>query len=204
MKKIPCLIFIFFLFIDLAFCAQEEFTFEFKEKGIVVYSKNISGSNIKEFYSSTVLNGNIRDIVHIINDFSSYNRLFPDVYYSELVESNDAFDIYYQIIDDNFFLKKRELFVEKKIFYDNDLIVIRFNAISHKKYPVTKAYFRITNLYGEWILTDYMSGQKTIVLYRIKRDLAGYLPDFILNRINKSHAFNILYFLKEYLYSTGK
>ena len=153
MKRIiVCLLLTFFI---LPVWGKEEWKKEFSKNGVVVYTRAVSGSDIKEFRGICTINADIETVNNALSDIPNLASWMPDCLVSKIVKKKSENNLtIYQVIKTPWPLDDRDFTFETKIIRKDNKIIRTVNAVSDGAYPPVKKYVRIKNMSGRWILSS--------------------------------------------------
>ncbi len=187
-----------YLIVASGLSAQDGWYTEFTKNGITVYTRTVSGSDIKEFKGIGIIDAPADVVNNVLDDIPNLANWMPDCLVSKIVEkkSND-YMILYQVIKTPWPLNSRDFTFETKITKDKEKIIRTVKAVPHPSYPPTGNYVRITNMTGQWTLIRQDNNTKTLAIYQIKTDPAGNIPVSIANTTSKKLPYETILRLKQ-------
>ncbi|MDX1960984.1 MAG: START domain-containing protein [Leptospiraceae bacterium] len=175
MKKI----FIYFLFIlpSLLF----SWDLAKNSNSIKVYTRNVEGSELKEFKATTSLKTSLSALVALLKDESAMLSWWPDSKVAKIVKETSASDWYYYFeIKAPFPVNNRDMINRFQVSQAADKKVT-ITLTTHPEYmPVKSGIVRLPKLKGFWQLTPQTDGNVEII-YQLHSEPGGSLPDFLAN-----------------------
>lgn len=188
----------FLLVITSGLRAQDGWYTEFTKNGITVYTRGVTGSDIREFKGISIIDAPADVVNNVLDDIPNLANWMPDCLVSKIVEkkSND-YMILYQVIKTPWPLNSRDFTFETRITKDKEKIIRTVRAVPHSSYPPTGNYVRITNMTGQWTLLRQDNNTRTLAIYQIKTDPAGNIPVAVANTTSKKLPYETLLRLKQ-------
>jgi hypothetical protein len=158
------------------------------EDGVKGYARAIPGSRIQEVRSTIVLPARIEVVGAVLRDVEGLARPGADCSEARYLERLDR-DRYaiYVAYDLTWPVSNRDAVIQVRNRYDLDRgrVISRLRAVSDPRVPPRKGFTRITDLTAEFVV-EYITREKTAVIYTSRTDPGGSIPTWLVNRGNKS------------------
>ncbi|MFY0626128.1 MAG: hypothetical protein JXR07_07535 [Reichenbachiella sp.] len=170
------------------------------KNGIMVYTREAEGSDIKEFKAITTLDANLEDIIVVLQDYENYPKWYDHVKTSYLIEKkeNEA-NIYHLEMGMPFPFSNRDVVCKMVIDDSKDWVEVWItNEIGIK--PPDDGIVRMPVASGSWKLKQ-ISSNKVEVHHQFKGDPAGNIPAGIVNMFLVAGPLNTMTQLQEYISS---
>lgn len=192
MKRIISLFFILFSFTG-------NFAWELKKdsEGIQVFTRQIEGSQLREFKAVTVYKGSLKSIVAVMRDPDAACSWFPDCREFKLLKVNSQFSsVGYMRIKAPFPVNDRDNITQTVLSQDKKSKAVKISITAIPNYiPETSGVVRVTKAQGYWLFTP-KSENETEVVYQVHAEPGGALPDMIANSFVTESPFKALKNLK--------
>ena len=190
--------FIVFLLIPFG-QSNQEMAWELKkeEDGIKVYTREVEGSNIKEFKASSQITASQETVFNILLNIPNYPKWIEDVDSSAILNKSDnKRDFYYQL-SLPWPVKDRDIAMSMKISYQEDKSILleldgNANLIEEKN-----EFIRMNDVIGQWLVTP-IDDNKCEVTYQFLADPEGFLPAWVVNIFIVDGPFKTLQNLNNY------
>jgi len=159
-----------------------------KSEGIVVYSKDLTESDLFAFKAKGVLKGPIESYLDLIRRVSEHKRWSPSLIDKYVVEKRSEIEV---ITRDVHFLPwpltNRDLIVHNKLYLDHEegYLVVGAHSIEHEDYPIKEDFVRARLSVGAIFLRP-KSKDKTEIKLIIHIDPKGSVPHWMINEIQKN------------------
>jgi len=159
-----------------------------EEDGVKGYARSVPGSKILEVRSTLVLPARIEVVGAVLRDVESLARPGSSCTEARFVERPDRNHYtFYAAYDMPWPLSDRDVVIQVSNRYDlaRGRVVATLRATQHPRIPPRHGYLRITNLVAEFVV-EYLSRERTGVIYTSRTDPGGLVPAWLVNRGNKS------------------
>jgi hypothetical protein len=186
-----------FFILPTLFVQESEWELKKDEAGIKIFTREVEGTNIKEFKASTIINASSETLYNIILDVENYPKWIEDVGYAEKLHHIDGqIGMYYQL-KLPWPIKDRDMAMVSNInLRDNNSILFDLEGKTSLK-DEDKDFIRITEINGEWSINP-IDKNKSEVTYRFLADPEGFLPAWVVNIFIVDGPFKTLQNLEEY------
>jgi hypothetical protein len=155
--------------------------------GVKGYSRSVPGSKILELRSTMVVPARIEVVGAVLRDVESLARSDTGCVEARFLEKQDR-DHYtfYTAYDLPWPLSDRDAAIEVAVRYDLDRgrVIATLRAVDHPRAPRRKRFVRITDLTAKFVV-EYISRDRTGVVFTSRTDPAGRIPAFLINYGNK-------------------
>ncbi len=155
-----------------------------KEKGIQVYTRNISGSPLKAFKGIVTLPTHLAAIIATINDTSAYTQLFHKAKYAQELKRISKTESYRYIVTAlPWPIKNRDSIIHSTLKQNPKSKVVQITLNAAPNYiPQKPNLVRIQKLTGRWLLIPEKDQVK--VIYEISVSPGGNLPMWLINSMS--------------------
>ncbi len=175
------------LSIGLSFFAGNAFAWEKfdEENGITAYRKNVPGSPIVAFKGDADVNASVERILWVLtnNKYKTewVNRLKTSY---ELERKTPHHAVIYQVFKLPFPISNRDYVYEGKVIRKGEQILVDLKSTTHRKAPKTEG---VRAHLKRCVYTLTPKGEnKTHISVEVHTDPKGWLPTWLVNRIQKS------------------
>lgn len=174
------------LFVALFLKQENNEVFEWQlrksESGIVVYSRDVEGSNFKELKSIFEIKTSLSSVVALLKDFDSYpqwvyrcgeSKLLKKISYKE--------SIHYQTVVAPWPVDNRDFIV--RVFLNQDTVsgkIVQTGQCLPNYLPPMKDHVRIQLFNAKWTITPLQNGFLKIE-YQLMVDPGGNVPAWLVN-----------------------
>ena len=147
------------------------------KEGVKIYTRQIEGSNFREFKGEIITKSNMSSILSIIDSVPEYTRWMMNCTYSERVKKiNKTSGYNYYVVDAPWPVSDRDLCSYYCIKQDTATKIVTMTLKGAKDYiPGKPDRIRIPILNGFWQLTPIAKGV-TRVVYQVHCDIGGTIP----------------------------
>jgi ribosome-associated toxin RatA of RatAB toxin-antitoxin module len=147
---------------------------------IVIYTRSVEGSGIKEFLAIAEMSGTKERFREIITDFDNYTDWSPDCRSVEVIEQEPPDDFTYHMrLKVPFPFTKRDI-VQQLILKESEKeLHIRIINRPSKKQELDE-YVRMQKGDGEWLIKQ-ISSDIISVRFQYLADPGGGIPDWLVN-----------------------
>jgi len=165
--------------------------------GITVHTREVSGTSIKAFKATTIINANEEVLVNILLDVENYPLWIEDVSNAKkLFHHPDSIGMYYQMTLP-WPMKDRDMamisHIEKKANNATLLNIVGADNLV----PEKEDFIRITKVNGQWHIKP-IEDNKCEITYQFLADPEGFLPAWVVNIFIVDGPFKTLQNLEEY------
>lgn len=153
-----------------------------EENGIKIYTRNVSGSPVKEVKAFLQLNASLSSVVAVIRDFENYPLWIYKCAHAKLLKSVGDSDMYYYHITDTPWPVEDRDMVSRVVITQNDKsLELKINSTGIPDYlPKRDGFLRLPKSNTLWILTPI--GPNLIqAQYILSIDPGGDVPVWLLN-----------------------
>jgi ribosome-associated toxin RatA of RatAB toxin-antitoxin module len=186
------------LFLPVKILAQtSKWELKKEEDGITVYTREVAGTDIKEFKASTKLSSPIEKIYRVLLDVDNYPAWIEDVVNArKIFQAGDSLGMYYQL-NLPWPMKDRDLAMVTHIKNNEDSSILLQIVGTSKLVAENDDFIRIKEAKGQWLISP-LTGDETEVTYRFLADPEGFLPAWVINIFIIDGPFKTLENLEEY------
>lgn len=178
---------LFFLFISLLFVApifgQQNWTLKKKEKEILVYTKDMDQSSIKQIKIVSTFNSTLSALMHLLWDVKVYPEWVPHCKSARsLKKISDRSIYYYAESSFPWPLQNRDMVAHS--YFEQDLSTYEIRVTTDNvpdEYPIQKGLVRVQIFKAIWVLKPLENG-KVEVSYFLHTEPSGNVPNWITNR----------------------
>ena len=165
--------------------------------GIRSYSRTVPGSATMEFKATTVLDARMEVVAQIIRDVTSFPQWMASCTQAQIVKKFDENTMIVHILMDFPVVSDRDLVVRADTAYDlsKARAVVTLSQVTSSDVPVPKGVVRMPEFSGTYII-EYISREKTGIIYTYRANPGGSIPSFIANGFSKNLLFDTLKSLK--------
>lgn len=171
-----------------------------KKNKISIYARNLENSGLLAVKAVTVIDAEIFKVAELLRDIDAQKKWRTMAGKSMLIKKiNDQHLVFYNELNLDWPLEDRYFFLEAtvNILTDQAQAVIDVNAINEDFTGIEKSKgIRLKKIHAQIIL-QYISENKTGIIYQLIADPEGNLPHFIVNLFNKEYLYNDLHNLKK-------
>lgn len=163
---------------------------------IVIYTRSVEGSGIKEFLAIAEMSGTKERFREIITDFDNYTDWSPDCRSVEVIEQEPPDDFTYHMrLKVPFPFTKRDI-VQQLILKESEKeLYIRIINRPSKKQELDE-YVRMQEGDGEWLIKQ-ISSDKISVRFQYLADPGGGIPDWLVNSFIVKNPYKSLQNIRE-------
>jgi ribosome-associated toxin RatA of RatAB toxin-antitoxin module len=182
-KEVNLLVLLSFMFLFTAFNLSETTSWtKAKEKdGVTVYTRDVEGSELKEFKAYTTVNASLNEVLKVLTNFETYPKWMHNYSNTKLLKKiNDDEYIYYAVMDAPWPVWDRDVvihFKKQKTDYGYIVHVKNKNSYMDEKEDCV----RMKHFEGTWQLHD--QNGKTKVISQVHADPSGKIPTWLANNI---------------------
>lgn len=182
--------------IDLS--AAGKWKLEKNSDGIKSYSRSVPGTDILEIKAITVIDARMEVVGEVLRDVSAMPRWMADCSEARIVKMFNRNDmIVHIVLDFPMPVNDRDLVVRSSSIYDlkHARGIVNLRAAEHPDAPLKKGRVRMSTFSGTYQL-EYLSRNKTGVIYSYRADPGGNIPPFVVNMFSKKSLYKTLMGLK--------
>jgi len=158
------------------------------EDGVKGYTRSVRGSALYEVRSTIIVPARIEVVGAVLRDVEGLKRPGSSCLEARLIERQDANHYtFYVAYDFPWPVSDRDAVIQVVNRYDLDKgrVIADLRAVSHPRLPRRKDRLRITDLRSQFVI-EYISRERTGVVYTSRADPTGHIPTFLVNRGSKS------------------
>lgn len=188
----------FFLPLTLFAAGNWEQTEADPENDILVYTRSVEYSPIKEYKGKTTVTASLDALVYLMADVESFSRWMHNVECSRTLERiSDTERIIYVAQGVPWPMSNRDLVLHSKLRVDPDTRKVTIDVEARPDaYPEQEGYFRIRMMTSTWQFTPQENG-KVEVVYTTHVDPGGNIPHQLVNAHTLDTPLNSLRGLRE-------
>jgi len=157
------------------------------EEGVRGYSRAVDGSDIVELRSTIVVPAKIEVVGAVLRDVEGLKRPGTTCTEARFIEKRDHNSYtFYLAYDFPWPLSDRDVVIEVITRYhiDKGRVVSDLRAVEHPEVPAREGYVRIKDLRSQFVI-EFLSRDRTGVVFTTRVDPAGQLPAFLINVSSK-------------------
>ncbi len=148
--------------------------------GIVVYTRHVEFSPIREFFAEATMKGSIGKFKEIIKDPGLQPKWLPNCIETRLIASSGDNDItYHMMLRVPFPFDNRDL-VQRLVMHESDSLLVVDIINAKDKVPEEKNYVRMPVIGGSWRVEE-LPGGKVKVQFQYFADPGGKIPSWLIN-----------------------
>jgi hypothetical protein len=154
-----------------------------KEKnGVKVFTRNIEGSNFKEFKSVGTHSGSISSLISVLQDDNNFCNWFPDCKEFKLLKKPSRLERYqYMVVKAPFPVNNRDTIQYTILNQDPVTKTVTINlSASPETLPEVPGTIRVPKSRGMWKFTP-LENNKVEVIFQLHSDPGGSLPEWVAN-----------------------
>jgi hypothetical protein len=155
--------------------------------GVRGYTRTVAGSNLVDVRSTIVVPAKIEIVGAVLRDVEGLKRAGSSCIEARIIEKRDRNHYtFYVAYDFPWPVSDRDAVVKVTTRYDLNKarVIADLRAIRHPKVPPREGRVRITKMTSQFVV-EYISRNKTGVVYTSRADPGGSLPSFLVNRGSK-------------------
>mgnify|MGYP000154624432 CR=1 FL=1 len=164
---------------------------ERSDEHIVIYSRKIPGTEIREVKATAVMTGTISEAVTIIFDRKSHPGTMPYIIKSVVLAKDEQCDVSYNIVSLPLASNRDYLVRSCLERISTHEVKLWWEPATHPDYPPNNENVRVTVNRG-WYIFRQIEPDKLLVDYYIYTDPGGSLPPFIKNIANRTGVSDVL------------
>jgi hypothetical protein len=158
--------------------------------GIQIFTRTVEGSSLVELKAITIIDSNMKTIIEVLRDVTAYPEWQKSCREAKILKRLGADDFIIHVMLSLPVVSDRDAVIKSQAEADMDRarMHINFNKIEMPEVPSPKGMVRMAEFSGQFLL-EYISRDKTGVIYRYKADPGTGIPSFMVNMFGK----NVLY-----------
>lgn len=183
MKKHLCVLLILLLSISVNISwGQSSWELAKNKNGIKVYTRNISGSNFKEFKGEMTVNTTMSALIALIDDIDNYTNWVHNCIKAERLETVSRTEgVNYTAVTAPWPVSDRDLIIRYQMAQNRRTHEVRIQMTGIEDYiPKKRGFVRVPALSGQWLFSPAAAGQITIT-YQVHSETGGHVPASIAN-----------------------
>lgn len=158
-----------------------EWELEKNKDGIKVYTRDVSGSDIKEYKAYATVHSDRITIARVLTRVGDFQNWMPNVETSRMVKQLSSTSLVcHYTVDMPWPIDNRDVVLNLSLETDNDkgisIVHLEENLSDYAEVP---GYIRMKRARGYWKLTS--NGDYTDVIYQFHADPGGSLPTSVIN-----------------------
>ena len=187
----------FFLISFTSHHQGKEWELKKEAKGISVYTRDVDGSNIKEFKATAKIASSQKTVLDILFDIPSYPKWIEDVKYAEILHVSDKErNLYYQL-SLPWPVKDRDTAMSMKISHQEGKAVLLELTGKNNLIDEKNDFVRMNSVIGQWLISP-IDDNNCEVTYQFIADPEGSLPAWVINIFIVDGPYQTLINLEEY------
>ena len=186
-----CLILL--VFISNVVDANSSWRLNKHEEGIQVFLRDTSGSPLKSFKGSMMINGSLSSIISVLADTESYPRWLYNCRSAKNIKRiNDKQSVNYLVTDMPWPVADRDMIVSSTLTQNlkTKRVEIKLQA-KPRLLPNVADKVRIEKMQGRWLLTP-IAKNKVNIVYEMSIDPGGNIPKWMVNAMAVDLPFETL------------
>jgi hypothetical protein len=176
---------------------ENEWELKKEADGIRVYTRDVKGSNIKEFKASSKLTSSQETILNILFDIPNYPKWIEDVEDARILSKNEKEMNFYYQLNLPWPLKDRDIAMSMKISPQEDASVLLDLLGRDDLIEEGDDFIRMNNVVGKWLIRP-IDDKNCEVTYQFLADPEGSLPAWVINLFIVDGPHQTLLNLEEY------
>ncbi len=168
-----------------------------EENGVVVYSKEIDGSDIIKVKTQVVINVDMQILQSILDDVSFRQKWVPYLAESRILKKiSDTEKLEYSLFVAPWPASDRDFVYRQKLLHkDDEKIIFVMNVEETDLMPEQGGVVRADMIESRYTLTSLTDSQTNVELI-FYADPKGWLPDWVVNKIQQVLPYRMLRRLK--------
>jgi hypothetical protein len=171
---------------------KDQWKLERNKNNVKVYTRNIEGSQLKEFQAITTIDGSVNSLLALIKDFGAYHLWIDNYKMAKQIKkvSEDEYYFYLEIATP-WPVTNRDIVVHLKFKKNTDgSVIVAMNGLPDYM-DKNEKLIRMPKLKGFWKLTPKEDG-KTEVICQVHAEPGGSVPDWLANSMMTDGPFNTM------------
>jgi len=188
----------FIVFFPSLVSAQNDWKLVRDSEGIKSYVRSVDGSSIYELKAITVVNAKMEVIGEVLRDIAAYPQWQSVCKEARVLDKTGPDDFVLYVILNLPVVSDRDVIVKSTAVRDLEKArtFINFNKIDAPEIKGSKGLVRMKEFSGQYVL-EYITRDKTGVVYRYSADPGKGIPSFMVNIFGKKVLHNTMIGLKE-------
>lgn len=161
--------------------------------GIKTYQRIQPGSNLLQLKAIMVIDARMENFGQVLRDLPAFPLWMDMCKQAALVSKIDENNMTLHLLMDFPVVSNRDLVVKADTVYDLSKARgnVTLNMVKNSPVPVPKGALRMPEFSGTYVF-EYITREKTGVIYTYYADPGGYLPAFAVNIVGKYMLYNTL------------
>jgi START domain len=187
----------FLLICNMNYSFAADWYLEKNKDGIKVYTRNVSGSNVKEYKAIANVKADRLAIARVLTRVGDLQNWMPNVEKSKMVKKTGSSSIIgYYTVDLSWPIENRDIVLDLWVETDNDKGVTYIKMKENlTAYAEVEGYTRIKKASGFYKLTK--NGDSTDLVYQFHSEPGGSLPTSIINMFIVDGPYDIIQALRK-------
>lgn len=171
------------------------------KEGITVWTRDVSGSDYKEFKSEVIINGTLNNIISIFEDLSTYPKWIHNCIEAEQIQKKGPLHgIRYTAIKSPWPITDRDVVFEYTVLQSKSSKIISIKLNSIKGLVPDRGRVRITQMISNYTLTP-LTKNLTKITYQSHNNPAGNIPPSLANKSFTENPYHTLFKLRQLIAS---
>ncbi len=180
-------LFLYWVFFSFALApsyvmSQSPWSLALHKEGVKVYTRNVDGSNFKEFKGEITVQATLSAIVELIDDTDHMVNWVHNCIESkrlQLVSLNEG--VNYMALSAPWPVTDRDMVIRYRRAQNRRTFEVRIEMQAEKDFlPEKKSFVRVPSMQGFWLLRPLGDGQVRII-YQVHSETGGFVPASIAN-----------------------
>jgi len=161
--------------------------------GIKTYQRVSPGSSLVDLKGITVIDARMENFGQVLRDLNAFPQWMDMCKQAELVSRIDENNMTLHLVFDFPVVANRDLVVKADTVYDLAKArgIVTLTMVKDSSVPVPAGALRMTDFNGTYVF-EYITREKTGVIYTYHADPGGYLPAFAVNIVGKYMLYRTL------------
>lgn len=167
--------------VDAARAAEVSWRLDREQDGIVVYTRPVEGSGIREFKGSALVAASVDSIRALLRDADRFKDWFPNTIESRLLDRDGNVAYQYSVLDLPWPVSDRDNIFRSQTETDpaTGRISIQVSAAPDYR-PEQPERVRVRHALGQWLL-EPVAPRKTQVTFTMHLEPGGGVPQWLIN-----------------------
>jgi len=154
-----------------------------EDKNIQVYTREVAGSELKEFKGITQIKTSVSALVALLKDKKDATQWMHNIIEYEVQEEiSEVESIVYSVSEAPWPVTNRDSYVRSILTVDANGVVTSTMKAEPEYGPLDEEYVRMPSLKGGWTFTPQEEGMVEVV-YQVHANPGGSLPNWLVNSI---------------------
>ena len=182
-----------FNFIAYAENSAWELEKEDEDIGLKIYTREISGSSLREFKGEMIARTNLTTLAALLLDSNAAPEWMHHCEKFEVIDQiTPQHAIFYSVNTAPWPVSDRDAVLSSTMMQDPDTLTLRITVDAITEHlPVNDDYIRITRMSGFWAFTPLADGKVKIV-YQVHAEPGGSLPAWLANSVVVDTPYNTM------------